>query len=264
MPREYTYGPYPSRRLGLSLGVDVLPKIKTCTFDCVYCEIGQTKKLVDANFRLNIPPSLNFEKELKDIIKFFPHLDSITFGYNGEPTLNDNLIDFYKVAYKVREESKWTEKKPVITLFTNSTTLGSERVRKCLSNFDVVLAKLDAGVQEDFIRTNRPHPDCPSVNLIVENLAKLSREMGGNSLILQCLIYNSYRKDFIPNCNEENIRNIAIAINKIKPKEVQIYSIGRIPSEYFVFSIDKPTMDRISKIFEKLIEDSSIKINFYS
>ncbi|TFG25408.1 MAG: hypothetical protein EU532_11685 [Promethearchaeota archaeon] len=263
MPREYTYGPYPSRRLGLSLGVDVLPKIKTCTFDCVYCEIGQTKKLVDANFRISLPPSHKFEKELKDIIKHFPHLDSITFGYNGEPTLNEKLIDFYKIAYKVREETKWTQKKPVITLFTNSTTLGSEKIRKTIINFDVVLAKLDAGTQEDYIRTNRPHPDSPNINLIVENLTKLSREIAPNSLILQCLIYNSYRKDFIPNCNEENIRNIAIAINKIRPNKVQIYSIGRIPSEYFVFSVDKSMMDRISKIFEEYVKDSLIEINFY-
>lgn len=263
MPREYTYGPYPSRRLGLSLGVDVLPKIKTCTFDCVYCEIGKTKKLVDTNFRYKLPPSLNFEKELRDIIKYFPHLDSITFGYNGEPTLNENLIDFYNIAYKVREESKWTKKKPIITLFTNSTTLSSEKIRRTIVNFDVVLAKLDAATQEDYIRTNRPHPGSPDINLIVENLTKLSREIEPNSLILQCLIYNSYRKDFTPNFNQENIRNLAIAINKIKPKQVQIYSIGRIPSEYFVFSIDKLIKDKISKIFKELVQNSFIEIIIY-
>lgn len=263
MPREYTYGPYPSRRLGLSLGVDVLPKIKTCTFDCVYCEIGKTKKLVDSNFRLNLPPSHNFEKELKDIIKHFPHLNSITFGYNGEPTLNERLIDFYNIAYKVREESKWSKSKPFITLFTNSTTLGSKKIRETITNFDIVLAKLDAATQEDYLRANRPHPGIPDINLIIENLSKLSREITPNSLILQCLIYNSYRNDIIPNCNEENIRNLAIAINKINPNKVQIYSIGRIPSEYFVFSVDKSLMDRISKIFEELVEDPSIEIRYY-
>ena len=77
------------------------------------------------------------------------------------------------------------------------------------------------------------------------------------------MIYNSYRKDFNPNCSEENIRNLAIAINKIKPNKVQIYSIGRIPSEYYVFSVDKSIMDRISKIFKELVEDSSTEINFY-
>ena len=99
--------------------------------------------------------------------------------------------------------------------------------------------------------------------MITENLVKLSREIGPNTLILQCLIYNSYRKEFTPNCNDENIRNLAIAINKIKPNKVQVYSIGRIPSEYFVFSVDKSIMDRISKIFKELVKDSQIEINFY-
>jgi wyosine [tRNA(Phe)-imidazoG37] synthetase (radical SAM superfamily) len=147
VPREYTYGPYPSRRLGLSLGVNVLPTTKTCTFDCVYCEIGRTEKLVDSDFRLSLPPSRNFEKELRDILKFFPHLDSITFGYNGEPTLNDNLIDFYEIAFKVRENLQWKKDPPLITIFTNSTTLNSREVRKTLANFDLVLAKLDAATQ---------------------------------------------------------------------------------------------------------------------
>ena len=96
MPREYTYGPFQSRRLGLSLGVNVLSNYKLCTFNCVYCEIGLTVKdnLVSPKYRINLPPSPNFRKELISILKFFPHLNSITFGYNGEPTLNENLLDF--------------------------------------------------------------------------------------------------------------------------------------------------------------------------
>ena len=263
MPREYTYGPYPSRRLGLSLGVNVLPKAKTCTFDCIYCEIGRTEKLVDSDFRLSLPPSRNFEKELRDILKFFPHLDSITFGYNGEPTLNENLIDFYEIAFKVREDLQWKKSPPLITIFTNSTALNSRKVRKTLTNFDLVLAKLDAATQEDYIRTNRPHPNLPDVSLIIKNLSILSQEMESNSLTLQCLIYNSYREDFIPNSNEINIKKLAAAINKIKPNSVQIYSLGRIPAEYFVYSIDEVQKEQISTIFRKIIKDPSINITFY-
>ena len=263
MPREYTYGPYPSRRLGLSLGVNVLPKVKTCTFDCVYCEIGRTEKLVDCDFRFSLPPSRNFEKELRDILRFFPHLDSITFGYNGEPTLNENLSDFYEIAFKVREDLQWKKNPPLITIFTNSTTLNSSKVRKTVANFDLVLAKLDAATQEDFIRTNRPHPNLPEISFIIKNLSTLSQEMGSNSLTLQCLIYNSYREDFIPNSNQVNIKKLAIAINKIKPKAVQIYSLGRIPAEYFVYSIDEVQKDQISTIFRELIKEPSIEIIFY-
>ncbi|MHA2431502.1 MAG: hypothetical protein ACXACC_10810 [Promethearchaeota archaeon] len=74
MPRKYTYGPYPSRRLGLSLGVDILPKQKLCTFNCIYCEIGPTIKTVSPEYRISLPPSSEFRKELIDILKYFPYL----------------------------------------------------------------------------------------------------------------------------------------------------------------------------------------------
>lgn len=78
--RAYTYGPFPSRRLGLSLGVDILPRTKLCTYNCVYCEIGSTEKnqLVSPEHRIKMPPSPNFRNELKSILTYFPHLNSIT------------------------------------------------------------------------------------------------------------------------------------------------------------------------------------------
>jgi len=110
--RQYTYGPFGSRRLGLSLGVDILPRHKLCTFNCVYCEIGPTYQVVSPEYRIKAPPSLNFRKELKDILKYVPHLASITLGYNGEPTLNDCLLEFYNIALDVRSELKWDKYPP--------------------------------------------------------------------------------------------------------------------------------------------------------
>jgi wyosine [tRNA(Phe)-imidazoG37] synthetase (radical SAM superfamily) len=158
---------------------------------------------------------------------------------------------------------QWKKDPPLITIFTNSTTLNSREVRKTLANFDLVLAKLDAATQEDFIRTNRPHPNLPEISFIIKDLSILSQEMGSNSLTLQCLIYNSYREDFVPNSNQVNIKKLAIAINKIKPNAVQIYSLGRIPAEYFVYSIDNVQKEKISTIFKKIIKDPSINITFY-
>ncbi|KKL84102.1 hypothetical protein LCGC14_1968120, partial [marine sediment metagenome] len=123
--RIYTYGPFQSRRLGLSLGVDILSTHKLCTYNCVYCEIGLTKKenLVSPEFRIKIAPTHKYRKELKSILIYFPHLNSITFGYNGEPTLNENLLDFLNITKEVRSELTWENKKPTLTLFTNSSTL---------------------------------------------------------------------------------------------------------------------------------------------
>ncbi len=266
MPREYTYGPFQSRRLRLSLGVDVLQKKKVCTYDCVYCEIGSTgrNQLVSPKHRIKAPPSNNFRKELFSILKHVPHLDSITFGYNGEPTLNENLLEFYEEAKEVRERFKWTDEKPQLTLFTNSSTLHFDNVRKRVKQFDLVLAKLDVGDDENFQRLNCPHEDSPNIQLIIESLVKLKNEMPeDNKLAIQCLVCNSYRDDFISNDNPENINKIANAIKKIKPNLVQLYSIARIPAQYFVFAINEERKKQIVEEFKEIICDETIEIHQY-
>ncbi len=263
MPRKYTYGPYPSRRLGLSLGVDILPKQKLCTFNCVYCEIGPTIRLVSPEYRISLPPSSEFRKELIDILKYFPHLDSITFGYNGEPTLNENLLDFYAITTDVRETMRWTGEKPKITIFTNSSTIYSQEIRNKLMKFDVVVAKLDAALSSDFQRTNHPHNEILDIDVIIDSLVKLKNIMKENKLAIQVLIYNSYRKDFISNNNERNIEKLALAIKKINPDIVQIYSIARIPAQYFVYSIDDNRKKEIVKCFKEIINNDQIKIEYY-
>ena len=91
MPRKYTYGPFQSRRLGLSLGVDVLQKPKICTYNCVYCEIGVTDKLVSPEYRFSAPPSHGFGKELKDILNFFPKLNHIFSEYDSQYLWDKNI-----------------------------------------------------------------------------------------------------------------------------------------------------------------------------
>jgi len=263
MPREYTYGPFNSRRLGVSLGVDILPNYKLCSYNCVYCEIGPTYQVVSPEDRIKAPPSSKFRKELKDILKYVPHLDSITFGYNGEPTLNDSLLDFYKLALGVRNELKWTGTPPLLTLFTNSSTLYIDEIRDRVKHFDLVLAKLDAATDEDLKQTNRPHPDCPDINRIVESLVKLRKAMPNKKLAIQCLISNSYNNNYDSNNNPENIKQLAEIIIKIKPDMVQLYSIARIPSEYFVYAIDENRKREIVKILRELINNDYIEINHY-
>ncbi len=264
--RQYTYGPFQSRRLGLSLGVDILPRYKLCTFNCVYCEIGTTGKnqLVSPNYRINLPPSPNFRKELKSILKFVPHLNSITFGYNGEPTLNENILDFLKIALEVRDELNWTYAKPKLTLFTNSSTLIFNEIRERVKQFELVLAKLDVATKVDLTLSNRPHPETPKIEAIIDSIVKLKKEMPNeHKLAIQCLFYNSYREEFISNNNVENIKKLAYAIKRIKPDLVQIYSTARIPAEYFVFAIDDERKREIIKIFNEIIQNDKIKIKYY-
>ncbi|MFX1392007.1 MAG: hypothetical protein ACFFAH_00395 [Promethearchaeota archaeon] len=266
MPRQYTYGPFQSRRLNLSLGIDVLSKPKTCTYNCVYCELGITSKdqLVSPEYRISKKPTNNFRKELLSILKYVPHLNSITFGYNGEPTINENLLDFLKIASTIREGLNWTEDNPKLTLFTNSSTLYLKEIRERVRQFELVLAKLDVATEEDFKRTNCPHKDTPDIKTIINSIVELRKEMPKNhKLAIQCLISNSYRNDFIPNNNLENITKLAYAIKKIKPDYVQVYSVARIPAKYYVFSIDEKTKKEIVEKFKDIINDDNVEINYY-
>ncbi|TKJ22302.1 MAG: hypothetical protein CEE43_07050 [Promethearchaeota archaeon Loki_b32] len=264
--REYTYGPFQSRRLGLSLGVNVLANYKLCTFNCVYCEIGLTEKnnLVSPKHRINLPPSPHFNKELKSILRYVPHLNSITFGYNGEPTLNENLLDFLKIATIVRKELDWIGEKPILTLFTNSSTLYFDEIRERVNKFELVLAKFDVANDQDFERTNRPHYETQSIESIIESLIKLKREMPKeHKLAIQSLIFNSYKKDFISNNNSRNVLDLAYALKRIKPDIVQIYSNARIPAEYFVFAIDDERKREIASIFKEIIDNEKTEILIY-
>ncbi len=267
MPRKYIYGPFQSRRLGLSLGINILSNHKICTYNCVYCEIGLTKRenLVSPEYRVKLPPTTSFRKELVSILKHVPHLNSMSFtGYYGEPTLNENLLDYHQIACDVRDQIKWIKDKPRLTLFTNSSTLYLDEIRDGVKQFDFVLAKLDAGTEADFKRTNIPHEDVPNLEVIIDSLIKLKNEMPKNNLLaIQCLIYNSYRKDFISNDNIKNIKSLASAFKRIKPNIVQLYSIARIPSQYYVYAIDDKRKQLILKKFIKLVDEDSIIFNYY-
>ncbi|TFF99333.1 MAG: radical SAM protein [Promethearchaeota archaeon] len=265
MPRIYTYGPFKSRRLGLSLGVDILPKCKKCSYNCVYCELGITKpnQLVSPEYMINIEPKNSFQKELSSILKYVKNLDSITFGYTGEPTLNKNLDEFFKIAKSVRNEINWKKKKPKLTLFTNSSTLHQKKVRDIVKDFDIILAKLDAANQEDFLRTNRPHKDVLSIDKIINSIAKLKSELSHHhELAIQCLLYQSYKKEFISNNNIRNFESLTESINKINPDIVQLYSIARIPAEYYVYALGENMLKEISNKLKRKIP-SSVKINYY-
>jgi wyosine [tRNA(Phe)-imidazoG37] synthetase (radical SAM superfamily) len=266
MLRKFTYGPFKSRRLGLSLGVNILREHKICSFNCVYCEIGSTKNecLVSPHYKIDIKTNNKFSKELKSILNHYPHLDSITFGYYGETTLNRNIDEFVRITEKVRKQIKWKDDPPKLTLFTNSSTLFIDEIRKKIKRFDVILAKLDVGTQEDFLRTNRPHKEVPKLDEIVKSLTKLKKELNGNTiLVIQSLIYNSYKEDFLPNTTPTNISGLAKALKEIKPDVVQIYSVARIPTEYYVYSIDTQEKQNIVNKLKRLIDDETIKIKYY-
>ena len=167
------YGPINSRRLGRSLGVNLLPSdVKLCTFDCVYCHYGRTDvKAVDpTEANITFPALFRVVDELEHVLQGFKANndapDYITFSGNGEPTLHpsfDQIVDRVKV---LRDQS--VPNVPVAIL-SNSTTVHLPHVRQTLMKLDRRIMKLDAGSEEVFVAVNRPHASV-SLSEIIDGL----------------------------------------------------------------------------------------------
>ena len=148
MEHKYIYGPVPSRRLGFSLGVDIIP-YKNCSFDCIYCQLGKTtnKTIV----RKEYSPTEEILKEINERSKNVKDVDFITFSGSGEPTLHA------KLGHLIKELKKIT--KLPIAVLTNSSLLFMTKVRKELSNANIVLPTLCTANQETFQKIHRPYPE---------------------------------------------------------------------------------------------------------
>ncbi len=206
---KYLFGPVPSRRLGMSLGVDLVPH-KVCTLDCVYCECGATTKLTTD--RKEYVLYKNIVKELIHYFEHNPDPEYFTFSGSGEPTLNSRIgdvIDFIK------------KKKPhiPIAILTNGTLLYDKALRKEIINADVVLPSFDAATSFDFWKINRPH-SCLTIKSYLQGLIDFRKEFKGK-IWLEILILPDY------NDNKENIVALKEAILKIKPDSVQLNTLDR-------------------------------------
>lgn len=228
MKYRYIFGPVPSRRLGVSLGVDLVP-YKTCTLDCIYCECGKT---TDCTLERKEYVFLDAVKaELNDYLDKKPELDFITFSGSGEPTLHSGLgeiIDFLKTNHPRYR----------LCLLTNGTLFTDPALRTEVRKLDLIVPSLDAATQECFREINRPHPglDCPKV---IEGLAALRAEYTG---ILQLEIF------IAPGFNDSKPELDAIkqAINIIKPDLVQLGTLDRPGTEEWLKKAGSGKMQEIA------------------
>ncbi len=239
MRKILIFGPVKSRRLGRSLGIEMVPK-KVCTMDCIYCEVGKTK--IQTLTRKAYYPWDLIEESILEAKKRESISDVITFTGSGEPTLN---VYFEKAV----EFSKKIITKPIAVL-TNSTLLYIDSIRKVLSMVDIVLPSLDAVKEESFRKINRPLPEIKPVE-IVKNLKKLRQEMKGE-MWLEIFIVEGI------NDNKEDLKALKEAIEEIKPHRVQLNTSVR-PTAY---SIAKPvSFEKLQDIAEFLGKNVEIIVN---
>ncbi len=244
------YGPVPSWRLGRSLGIDVLLPPKTCTFDCVYCQLGPTIKKVSGPEELEGCVEVKTVlQDLRAALETIPlrSLDYITFSGSGEPSLNPML------GRMIDEMRSLTNGVP-ISVLTNASLVSRKDVRVNLCKADLVVAKLDAPNQQLFEAVNRPAKTI-TLSSIIEGLKLLREEMNGR-LALQIMLFHSFQGP----SKEDSIEALAQAASMIKPDEVQLNTPTRPPSEKFVLPLGAEELERISQKFREMLPTAHILI----
>jgi wyosine [tRNA(Phe)-imidazoG37] synthetase (radical SAM superfamily) len=220
------FGPVPSRRLGISLGVDIVP-YKTCSLDCLYCECGRTTQLTTERRRF-FPPRLLLD-ELASVLRTVPHLDHITFSGSGEPTLNSDL------GWFIAEIKKMTS--VPLAVLTNGTLLFHEDVRLDLLEADVVLPSLDAATAGSFARINQPAAGL-DIASVIAGMAAFRGDYAGK-IWLEVFILRGI------NDQDDDIAALHDALKRIRPDKVQLNTLDRPPACPGVESADFALLERI-------------------
>jgi len=228
--REYFFGPVKSRRLGYSLGVDIVPgpdftlngtgSVKVCTLDCIYCQIGRTAfKTADRRPYCAPEPVL---AELKQVLEEGVEADFITFGGSGEPTLNSRLGEIIRAVKSLTGI-------PVAVL-TNGTLFYKPQVRRDCADADVVLPSLDAGDERTFRRINRPHHSV-TLKKLVEGLCDFKKEFRGR-MWLEVFLVDGL------NTGPRQLEKLKAIIDRIAPDKVQLNTAVRPTAEPSVRRVD--------------------------
>jgi len=224
---HYLFGPVPSRRLGISLGIDLVP-MKTCSLNCIYCECGSTTNLTLT--RREYVPLAQAKTEFLHYLSNHPKPDYITFSGSGEPTLNS------RIGEAIRFIQSHETGIPVAVL-TNGTLLSDPQVRNELKPASVVMPSLDAATDKVFIKINRPHPRLP-IERMLDGLIQFRKEFKGR-IWLEIFI--------VPGINDTDSELAALksAILNIRPDRVQLNTLDR-PGP--VSSIRSATPEELQRI----------------
>jgi len=206
---KHLFGPVPSRRLGMSLGIDLIPH-KICTLNCVYCECGPTTTLTRE--RKEYVPVSEVYSELADFFKKNPDPEYLTFSGAGEPTLHSHIGEVIAFLKGIRPTIS-------VAVLTNGTLFGDPQVREELMQADLVLPSLDAATDTALRRINRPQRLLRATDY-VEGLIRFSHEFKGE-MWLEILILPGYNDD------RENLEALKEAVSRIKPGRIQLNTLDR-------------------------------------
>jgi wyosine [tRNA(Phe)-imidazoG37] synthetase (radical SAM superfamily) len=226
---SHIFGPVPSRRLGHSLGVDLIPS-KTCTYNCIYCEVGKTTcHTIDVKPYV---PAIEIAEELKNALKK-TRPDTITLAGSGEPTLNSEID---KIIANIREQ---TDIK--IALLTNGSLLWKEKVLQKVLNVDIIMPTLSTAFEATYAAIHKP---CPGLNLrnLISGIKDLRSRYKG-LIFLEVVLLSGI------NDTEMEIEGLMRIAGEISPDKVQLNTIVRPPSDSRAMPVDMTRLEQIKDYF---------------
>lgn len=227
---KYLFGPVPSRRLGRSLGVDLTP-FKTCTLNCVFCQLGRTTRKTVA--RKEYVPVKNVKAELARWVKGGGQTDYITLSGSGEPTLHTR---FGEVLGFIRERTPF----PAV-LLSNGTLFTMPEVRKAACQAAIVKLSLSAWDQDSFEHINRPHV-CLKFNQMMDGYRAFRDEFQGKLWIEVFLLWGM-------NSIPREVEKIAELVGIIKPDAIHLNTAVRPPAEDFAVPVSRKQMEALAGLF---------------
>lgn len=238
------FGPVQSRRLGVSLGINLLPvDSKLCNFNCIYCECGWTpgKKEMKVSYHPQELVAEKLEQVLAEMKEKGGNLDVITYAGNGEPTMHPDFEGIIDDTIRIRDQYF---PKARIAVLSNATLLHKEQVVRALNRIDDNLLKLDSVFEETIELFNLPLGKY-RVNKVVEQL----KSFNGNLTIQTMFVRGKYEGKVVDNTTEKELSAWIKTLHEIKPKQVMIYTIARdTPSPDLV----KVPLEDLNKIKERL------------
>ncbi|MBO5689882.1 MAG: radical SAM protein [Lentisphaeria bacterium] len=231
---RYVFGPIASRRLGRSLGVDLV-RAKTCSLDCVYCEAGATTR--HTLERTEAVPVDDVIAELRSLLSTAPELDYVTFSGAGEPTLNSRIGDV--IAFLKKEFPQYRT-----CLLTNACGFFDPALRQELTGLDVVIPSLDASNEEEFQKINRPAPGL-TFPMLMEGLQAFCQESSAR-ILLELFI--------VPGVNDspESVERFAGLIRTLRLDRIQLNMLDRPGVASWVVPPPPETVERFRMALENI------------
>lgn len=231
------YGPIRSRRLGVSLGVNLMPiTAKLCTFDCVYCECGWNQSVLHPSLPTREEVHAALESQLSAAIE---PIDVITFSGNGEPTLHPDFLGIIQDTCALRDQYC---PKAKVSILSNSTQLGRTDVIEALRLCDNRILKLDSAIDATMRLIDKP----VNAQLTVKQIVQWLSIFDGDFTLQTCFLRGEYQGQTIDNTTPEELTAWYEMVDYLHPKQVMIYVIDRVTPLETLEKIPAETMEKIA------------------